>query len=113
MASVTQEYVYYPDLAGLIADIVPDSIISRTINRTAHSKTVLFGFAAGQSLSEHSAGQTAILHILRGEATLTLGSDTYPASAGAWVQMPPRLPHSVVAKTDLHLLLILLNGDAR
>jgi len=30
----------------------PNGIVSRTLLRTAHSRTVLFGFAAGQELTE-------------------------------------------------------------
>lgn len=70
-------------------------------------KAILFGFAAGQELSEHTSSQSAILHILQGEAGLTLGDDSMEAQAGTWVYMPPRLPHSLYAKTPVLMLLLL------
>ncbi len=98
---------YIHDLAAL-AEAPADSIVSRTIYKDARIKAVLFAFAAGQELSEHTASTAAILHILKGEATLTLGQETVDASAGTWVHMPPRLAHSVVARTPVHMLLLLL-----
>jgi hypothetical protein len=40
----------------------------------------------------------AIIQILRGEAVLTLGSDTREAASGFLVYMPARLTHAVIAK---------------
>ncbi|HIQ04150.1 MAG TPA: cupin domain-containing protein, partial [Anaerolineae bacterium] len=71
-------------------------------------KAVLFGFAAGQELSEHTASQPAILYFVQGEAHLTLGDDSMEAKAGTWVHMPPQLPHSIVAKTPVVMLLLLI-----
>ncbi len=42
--------------------------------------SVLFGFAQGEELSEHTASMPAVLHFLQGEAKLTLGDDTVEAS---------------------------------
>ena len=43
-----------------------------------------------------------------GEATLTLGGDRHEVTAGAWVHMPAKLPHSVKARTPLTMLLLML-----
>ncbi|MBM3469382.1 MAG: cupin domain-containing protein [Armatimonadetes bacterium] len=91
-----------------LAEAVPDSILSRTIYKDAQIKAVLFDFAAGQELSEHTASTAAIVHILRGEARLKLGADELDASAGAWIHMPPQLPHSLYARTPVLMLLLLL-----
>ena len=72
-------------------------------------KGVLFGFAEGQELSEHTAAKPAILHFLSGEAQLTLGEDILEARPGTWVHMPAHLPHSVLAQTPVVMLLLLLS----
>ncbi|MBL8154225.1 MAG: cupin domain-containing protein [Anaerolineae bacterium] len=95
-----------------MTDIPADSIVSRTFHKDAQFKAVLFGFDAGQSLSEHSAGQTAVIHILSGTATITLGEDTFEVGSGAWMHLPPRLKHSVLAKSPLVMLLLLVNAGA-
>ncbi len=71
-------------------------------------KVVLFGFAPGQALSEHTASQPATLTFLQGQAALTLGEETMDAQPGTWVYMPAHLPHSVLAKSPVVMLLLLL-----
>jgi len=107
VAETTSPYTFVADLAAL-AQAPADSILSRTIYRDERMKVVLFAFAPGQELSEHTASTAAILHILSGQCVLTLGGDTREASAGAWVHMPPQLPHSLHAKTAVQMLLLLL-----
>ncbi len=102
-------YLFIDDLEKLLGAMPDDSIISRTIHKDEGAKVVLFGFAAGQSLSEHTAAQDAIIHFLSGEATVTLGDNRFDAHAGSWLRMQARLPHSVVAKTPVSMLLILLH----
>lgn len=105
---VVPPYVLVQDLMQLMADIPQDSIVSRTVQVDKHSKFVLFGFAAGQSLSEHTSAQPAMLYILRGQAEVTLGTDSHELGPGAWVHMPPNLAHSVYARTEVLMLLGLL-----
>jgi quercetin dioxygenase-like cupin family protein len=107
---------FIPNLADLIEEIPSASIVSRTVYRDDTVKAVLFGFAAGEGLTEHTASQAAILHFLQGEATVTLGDgeETTPAAGsvqavpGSFIHMPPKLPHSVVAHSDVLMLLLLL-----
>jgi quercetin dioxygenase-like cupin family protein len=101
------DYTYIASLVEQVKDIPPDSIVSRTFYSDEQMKAILFGFAAGQELSEHTSSQTAIIYIIQGEADLTLGDDSRPAQAGTWVHMPPRLPHSVIAKTPVLMLLLM------
>lgn len=100
-------YTYIDDLARTV-EIPSNGILSRTVRSDAAVSVVLFGFDAGQELSEHTASRPALLQILRGEARLTLGPDTVEAHAGAWVHMPVGLPHSVHATTPLVMQLVLL-----
>lgn len=103
----TSSFAYLENLEALIGEIPPDSILSRTFYQDEKIKAILFGFDKGQELSEHTASTSAILYFLRGEAALTLGGEAKQAKAGTWVYMPPHLPHSVVAKTPLVMLLIM------
>jgi quercetin dioxygenase-like cupin family protein len=101
------EYRYIDDLDRPV-EIPPNGILSRTVYSDATISMVLFGFDTGQALSEHTASRPALLQILRGEARLTLGSDTLEARAGSWVHMPAGLSHSVLATTPLVIQLVLL-----
>lgn len=108
---MTQEYTYIKDLSGLIDSIQPDSIVSRTFYKEERLKAIVFGFDTGQELSEHTSSQLAIIQILQGEATITLGGDTHEVSSGGWMLMPPRLKHSVYAKTPLIMLLLMMGNE--
>jgi quercetin dioxygenase-like cupin family protein len=100
-------YTYFLDLA---AESVPpeNGILSRTIFQDEHVKAVVFGFAAGQELSEHTAAKPAMLYFVKGQASLGLGGDTHRAQAGSWAHMPANLKHSIRAETAVVVLLVLL-----
>jgi quercetin dioxygenase-like cupin family protein len=106
------EEVYSINLNDKLPEVVADSIVSRTLFGSERVKAVLFGFAAGQELSEHTASTPAIIHILQGEATLTLGGAVQAAGPGTWVHMPAKLPHALVARTNVVMLLLLLRAEA-
>ncbi|NIM93617.1 MAG: cupin domain-containing protein [Anaerolineales bacterium] len=103
-----QSWNYVRDLAEEMQNIPEDSIVSRTLFVDDHLKVVLFGFAPGQELSEHTAAHPAILHFIQGESDIILGDEEVQASSGTWVHMPANLPHSVQAKTSVIMLLLLL-----
>ncbi|MGO9255549.1 MAG: cupin domain-containing protein [Bryobacteraceae bacterium] len=101
---MSASYTFFPDL--LAEAVTPENgILSRTLYNDDHVKVVIFAFAAGQELSAHTAPMAAALHFLAGEATVTLGEDVREVQAGAFVHMPPQLPHAVMARTPMILLL--------
>lgn len=108
-APTTGEAHVIADLAELVT-IPPDGILSRVIYADDRTRVVIFGFDTGQELSEHTAAHPAILEVVRGRATITLGEQVVDGRPGVWVRMPARLPHAVVAVEPLVLLLTLLTG---
>jgi quercetin dioxygenase-like cupin family protein len=102
------EYTFIQNLLEQVTDIPDDSIVSRTIYKDEKVKMILFGFAPGQELSEHTASVPAVIQILQGECSLTLGKDKQEAQAGTWTYMTAKLPHSLVAKTRVVMLLVML-----
>jgi len=85
-----------------------NGIVSRTVLHTAHSRTILFGFAAGQQLSEHTSTQHALIQILSGECEFSLDGKVHPLKTGAFLHMPPNLPHAVLATQPFSMLLTLV-----
>jgi quercetin dioxygenase-like cupin family protein len=59
-----------------------NGIVSRTLLRTPSSRIVLFGFAEGQELTEHTSTQSAVVQILTGECEFSLGGKPHTARAG-------------------------------
>ena len=101
-------YKQFDDLMDLVKDIPEDAIISKTIFQSDETRYILFGFAPGQELSEHTASKTAMLHIMKGTAKVTLGKDSFDAKEGFWTLMEANLPHSIVAESEVVMLLEML-----
>ncbi len=93
-------------------EIPRDGTLSRTIHRDDYVKIVLFGFAGGQELSQHTAAVPAIVEILQGDARVTLDGEEKELSAGSLVYMEAKLSHAVYARTDVVMLLTMLTGAA-
>jgi len=104
-------YNLHRDLVSEVT-IPANGIVSITLSEDPRAKLVLFGFAAGQELSDHTASVPAIVHILSGEATVKLGEDVHELGPNGWVHMPANLVHAVRAKTDVVMLLTMLRGGA-
>jgi quercetin dioxygenase-like cupin family protein len=111
MKTHATEYTLIPDLIDLVEGIKPDSIISRTFLRADNLKAIAFGFDAGQELSEHTSAHPAVVQIIQGEATVTLGNDRHELGPGSWLYMPAKYRHSVFAKTQLVLLLLMVGKN--
>jgi len=104
---MADQYTYIRD-AREPARVPENGIMNQTIYGDEKLKVVLFGFAAGQELSAHTAPFPATLTFLKGEASLRLGSDEREASEGTFVYMPPYLEHGIKAKTDVVMLLTMI-----
>jgi quercetin dioxygenase-like cupin family protein len=99
---------FVTNLAEVLPEVLPQSIVSRKVFVDEQVRVLLFGFAAGESLSEHTAAQPAILHFVQGQARVTLDDEEVSAVAGTFIHMPAHLPHSVYAETDVVMMLTLL-----
>lgn len=103
----SKPFTCFGDLAN---EVTPpdDGTLSRTLHNDDNTKVVLFGFAAGEELSEHTASMPAIIQIIKGEASLTIGDEAVAGMPGTWIHMAAKTPHSVKAETPVVMLLTLL-----
>jgi len=85
----------------------PNGIVSRTLLRTPTTRVVLFGFAAGQELTEHTSTQHAMIQVLSGQCEFLLAGKPHPLKTGDLLYMPPNLPHAVRATEQFSMLLTL------
>lgn len=107
---MSEQYYFVSNLLDEIESIPPDSIVSRTIHNDDRYKAILFGFAAGQELSEHTASMPAIIYVLAGKMQIMLGNDLQEAKPGTYIQMQANLPHTIKATTPVKMLLVLLKN---
>ena len=98
-------------LDGLIT-VPPHAITSRVIARTAAGNVTLFGMDAGEGLSEHTAPFDALVVVLEGRLSLTIGGASVEAGPHDFVRMPASVPHALVPLTPVRLLLVMLREAA-
>ena len=80
--------------------------------RTAGGNLTLFAFDAGQDLTEHTSPFDALVMVLEGSLTLTIGGKEGPAIPGTIVRMPANVPHAVSAPERARMLLLMLREPA-
>ena len=85
----------------------PNGIVSRTLLRAPNARVVLFGFAEGQELTEHTSTQRALIQILSGECEFSLAGKAHALKSGDFLHMPPNLPHAAKATKQFSMLLTL------
>ena len=104
------DYKFLADLQTEAA-IPEKGILSRVLQKDESVNVTLFGMAAGEEISSHSAPTPAILYFLEGEATVRLGDDTVHAGRGSFAFMPPMLPHAISAGTPTKMLLVQIKSN--
>jgi len=88
----------------------PNGIVSRTLLRAGAARVVLFGFAEGQELTEHTSTQHALVQVLSGECEFALAGKPHNLKPGDFLHMPPNLPHAVKATKQFSMLLTLFKA---
>lgn len=104
---MSDDVLILADLAAL-APHVPRGIHSQTLYDGPDLRLIVFAFAPGEELSEHTAARPAVVHVLDGEGDAVVGGDPHALVPGTWFRMPARMPHSIRARTPLRLALYLL-----
>ena len=98
-----------------LADLVyyqEGRVVSRTFAQIRAMNLTLFAFAQGEGLSSHTAAGDAFVHILDGEALITIGEKDVTVRAGEVVVMPANVPHALHASKPFKMLLVVVKGDA-
>lgn len=103
-----EKFTYLENLLSETTSLPSDSILSRTLLQNDDLRIIMFHFAPGQELSEHTSSKPAVLHFLSGKATVTLGEHSKQAAENSMIYMQPNLAHSIVAETEVKMLLLML-----
>jgi quercetin dioxygenase-like cupin family protein len=86
------------------------AVVSRTLVQREKGTITLFAFDAGQGLSEHTAPFDALVHVLEGEAEITISGRPLRARAGELVLMPASEPHALRAISRFKMLLTMIRS---
>ncbi|MDH4349739.1 MAG: cupin domain-containing protein [Gemmatimonadota bacterium] len=97
-----------PATVGSLVEYQPDAIVSRILVKQPAGSVTLFAFDASQSLGEHTVPHDALVHVLDGEAEITVSGIPHRLPAGEAILMPAHEPHAVRAVTRFKMLLTML-----
>ncbi len=97
------------NLASLVS-YQSGSVVSRTIINHRAGTMTLFAFDEGQGLSEHTAPYDALLHVLEGEAQVTVAGEKSKVKGGEAMVLPAGKPHAVKAAGRFKMLLTMIRA---
>ncbi|MEW9093764.1 MAG: cupin domain-containing protein [Clostridiaceae bacterium] len=83
-------------------------VISRTLSQGKASSVTLFAFDKNEEISSHSSSGDAMVHILDGEAQITVGDENFNVKKGEVIVMPSGVPHALLATEKFKMLLIVI-----
>ena len=69
-----------------------------------------FAFDAGQGLSEHTAPYDALVQVLDGRASITVGGTAHDVAAGQMLLLPANVPHALHAPQRFKMLLTMIRA---
>ena len=88
------------------------SVVSRTLVKKSTGTVTLFAFDKGEGLSEHSTPHDALVQILDGTATITVGGTPHEVNSGEILLLPANIPHGLTAPVPFKMLLTMIREPA-
>jgi quercetin dioxygenase-like cupin family protein len=107
-STVMKDCLAKPATLAALIDYADDSIVSKTVIDKPVGTITLFAFDKGQKLSEHTAPYDAVVQIIEGSTSLTIGGKITTVCAGQIIIMPANVPHAVAAKEKFKMMLIMI-----
>ena len=95
------------ELAGIV-DYAPGQVISRTLSQNKSVSITVFSFDKGEEISSHQSTGDALVYILDGHASITVGEQNFELDAGKTIVMPAGVPHAVMAAEQFKMLLVVV-----
>ena len=86
------------------------SVVSRQITKAESGNVTLFAFDKGQELSEHTAPFDALVHVVEGEAEISISDKSFQLKSGDAIVMPANEPHAVKASGQFKMLLTMIRA---
>lgn len=86
------------------------AVVSRQITKAEAGNVTLFAFDTGQGLSEHTAPFDALVHVIEGEAEVTISGQPFHLKAGDAIIMPANDPHALKAIQKFKMLLTMIRA---
>ncbi len=94
-----------------LVDYQDGSVVSRVLFRSTGGVMTVFAFAEGQGLTEHSSPHDAVVQILEGDVSITVGDEEHHVSEGELLHLPSTVPHALHGGAPFKMLLTILKRE--
>ncbi len=84
------------------------SVVSKQLIKKPNGNITLFAFDEGESLTEHTSPYEALVQIIEGKMTITIGGNPYEIQEGEIILLPPNIPHSLIADEKSKMMLTMI-----
>jgi quercetin dioxygenase-like cupin family protein len=93
-----------------LTDYQEGSVVSRTLVKKDKGTVTVFAFDRDQGLSEHTAPFDALVHIIEGEAEVTVSGDPFRLKEGELAILPANEPHALQAVERFKMMLTMIRS---
>ena len=84
----------------------PGQVVSKTLAQNENLSVTLFAFDKGEEIGTHASDGDALVIVLDGQGQITIDDTSYILNAGDSIIMPAQHPHSVFAKEQFKMFLV-------
>ena len=99
-----------PGPLARFVDYQKGAVVSREILSKPTGTVTVFAFDEGQGLSEHTAPFDALVHVIDGEAEITISGESHTVADGEIIVMPANRPHALKALRPFKMMLIMIRS---
>jgi quercetin dioxygenase-like cupin family protein len=93
-----------------LIDYQEGPVVRKTIIDKKTGPATLFAFDQTQKLSEHTVPFDALVHLLDGEARITISEEPFAVKQGEMIIMPANEPHAVEAMRTFTMILTMIRS---
>jgi len=101
-------HTFIGDPASEVA-IQAGAVVSKVVHRGDGLGVTVFGFDAGEGLTEHESTRAAVVQVVSGRLRFTVDGEQLDLGPGSWLHMAPGAPHSLLADERTVMLLTLID----
>ncbi len=93
---------------GSLVDYQSGQVVSRTLAQNNAVSVTLFAFDENEEISSHKSDGDAMVTILEGTASITIGGNNHSVETGETIVMPAGIAHAVAAASRFKMLLVVV-----
>jgi quercetin dioxygenase-like cupin family protein len=91
-------------------DYVNGGVASKQVLKKDTGNITLFSFDKGEGLTEHTSPYDAVVHVIEGEAEITIDQEKFLLEKDNIILLPANIPHAVHADQKFKMLLIMIKS---